>query len=198
MIMMDKTNTMKFVDVWSDSEEFQEDYLNSPLATNYEHLHYGETVNNKTYPNNVELLFALLYARYGNSPIANIDVNQFKYKVFSIIFQYGLNWQKEIEIQQNLRGLSEAEIMQGSKAIYNHARHDGSAPSTDSLEETPYIDEQNTTNYKRGKLEGYNTLLILLKTDVTNIFLDKFRRLFVVIATPSFGARILSDYEEDE
>lgn len=198
MIMMDEYNTMKFSDVWSDSDEFETEYLASPLASNSDYLHYGETVGNKTYPNNVELLFALLYANYGNSPIANLDVNQFKYKVFSIIFQYGLTWQKELEIQQELRNLSDTEIMQGSKAIYNHARHDGSAPSTDSLEETAYIDEQNTTNYKRSKLEGYNALQLLLKTDVTRIFIERFRQLFVYIATPSYGPRILSDYEEGE
>jgi hypothetical protein len=40
-------------------------------------------------PDNVSLVYYLLYARYGNNPIANRDENQFKFKIFSVIFQYG-------------------------------------------------------------------------------------------------------------
>ena len=47
---------------------------------------------------NAELLYYLLYARYGNSHIANNDENQFKYRLASTIFMYGPTWEKELEV----------------------------------------------------------------------------------------------------
>lgn len=197
MIMMDSYNTMTFSEVWGDSDIFMEEYLDSPFAKNYTHLHYGETIGDITYPNNVELLFALLYARYGNSPIANKDVYQFKNKLFSIIFKYGLTWEKKLELQDKIRNLSENELLQGNKTIYNKAYHNGQAPSTNELEETTYIDEQNTANYKRGKIDSYLLQWQGLSNDVTSDFISRFQVCFKKIIAPERGVRVFSDYEGD-
>lgn len=72
-------NTPLFTDVWSSDEEFIDD------------LFYGDY----TFPidsmgeHDFRTTYYLLYARYGNNPIANTDVNQWKWKVASVIFQYG-------------------------------------------------------------------------------------------------------------
>ena len=42
-------------------------------------------------------------AKYGNNPIANKDINQFKYKLFSTVFMYGPTWAKRLDIQKILR-----------------------------------------------------------------------------------------------
>ena len=122
-----------------------------------------------------------MYGRYGNSSIASSDENQFKYKLYSVIFMYGPAWQKRLDIQGKLINLQEDEILKGSSAIYNTAQNPGTAPN---VEELAYINQQNTTKYKKSKLEGYSILYELIKTDVTKEFLDKFERLFIKVVEP--------------
>ncbi len=164
-------STVLFTDVWDDVEEFTSDLSESPFADSIS-------------ADSVSLVFYLLYARYGNNPIANRDVNQFKFKIFSVIFQYGPTWEKRLEIQKALRELDITELMKGSKAIYNTALNPSTAPSTGSLEELNYINSQNTTNYKKSKMDAYTQLLDLLETDVTEDFIVKFRKCFKVFVAP--------------
>ena len=68
--------------------------------------------------------------------------------------------------------------------IFNHSFNPSSAPSTSSLEELTTINDQNTNNVKRGKLESYQALWDMIATDVTKEFIDKFKRLFLTIVEP--------------
>lgn len=160
-----------FTDVWNNVQSFQSDLAECGLPVKID-------VETQT------TLFYLLYARYGNSTIASSDENQFKYKLFSLIFQYGPTWEKRLEIQDSLRALDLDELMDGGKAVYNTAFNPNQAPSTDALEELQYINQQNTTKYKKSKVEAYNLVLSLLKTDVTEEFIGKFKKLFLVVVSP--------------
>lgn len=134
-----------------------------------------------------ELLFYMLYSRYGNSHISYTDENQFVYALFSTIMMYGPAWAKRLSIQEELNKLpleDGSEIYLGSGAIYNHALNPGTAPSTQTLTELPHINEQNTTKYRKSKLEGLSNLMALLETDVTEEFLAKFRKLFIRVTAP--------------
>ena len=105
----------------------------------------------------------------------------YKVKFFATLWQYGPKWSLDVQIQAKLRGLgldSNSEIYKGSKAIYNHAEHPETAPSTDSLEELEYINSQQTTNYKKSTLEGLASLVDLLRNDVTENFINQFKKLF--------------------
>lgn len=170
-------NTKLFSEIWDDSTKFMNDYKASGL---YDAVTVGGVTNyhNSLTDNNITLLYSLLYARYGNSPIANQDQNQFKYKVYSIIFQYGPTWQKDLEIQDKLRNLTEQEIITGAKSIYNHAYNDATAPGTQTLEEIEYINEQNTQNFKKSKMGAYAELVMLLHRNVTNDFINQFKDCF--------------------
>lgn len=163
--------TRSFADIYTDIDLFKDDYntngIPSTLSTT-----------------NLTTLYYLLYARYGNSCIASSDETQFKYKLFSTIFMYGPAWQKRLEIQQKLLGLSDDEIVKGTTAIHNSALNPAQAPSTQSLEELNFINAQNTTKYKKSKLEGYATLYGLIETDVTEEFIDKFKKLFITVVEP--------------
>lgn len=183
--MKEMYSTVKFTDIYPSSEEFINDYQTIGIPAKI-------TVENAT------TLFFLLYGRYGNNPIANWDENQFKYKLFSIIFQFGPTWEKKLQIQDVLRNLTEAELLTGSKAIYNHAYNPSSAPTTATLEEIDYINDQNTTNLKRGKLEGYQLLIGLLEDDVTGYFIDKFKVLFKQFVAPEQHLEYITEYEEGE
>ena len=135
--------------------------------------------------NNYKVLYYLLLGRYANSPIANDDVNQFSIKLYSIIYQYGPTWEEKKNIQDKIRMLDDNAIKQGSKAIYNHALNPGTDPSTDSLTELEYINDQNTTNYLKSDMEAYNIKWSLLNDRVDENFLRKFQHLFLQIVRPT-------------
>lgn len=170
-------STKKITDVWANAAAFKTDYKASAL---YDAKTVGGVTNyhNSLNDDNIDLLYYLLYAKYGNTPIANQDQNQFKYKLFSIIFQYGPTWQKDLDIQDKLRNLSEDDIIAGAKTIYNHAFNDATDPSTSTLEEIQYINDQNTSNFKKSKMGAYSELVLLLHRNVTNDFIRQFKVCF--------------------
>lgn len=187
-------DTKLFTEVYDNVTDFKTEFQASPFAGA---IHYGETAGGVTYPDNVSLLYYLLYARFANTPIANFDENQWKYRLFSTIWQYGPTWEKRLDIQDKLRDLSDDDLMAGSKTIYNHAYNPGTDPSTAELEELEYINDQNTTNYKRGKLEAYSTVWDLLKVDVTQNFINRFKELFKTFVTPERIAIYATNEEDD-
>lgn len=161
----------KFSDIWENVDEFLQDYTNNGIAT---------SITN----NSATTLYYMLYARYGNSTIASSDENQFKYKVFTLIFSYGPTWEKRLEIQKKLREMSEDDLRESAKAIYNHSYNPSTSPSTNTLDELTTINDQNVTKHKRSRTDAYALLLSLLETDVTDEFLDKFKKLFITIVEP--------------
>lgn len=185
--MLPQYSTITFTEVWDDVDEFKTDLAASPFAGSI----------STTNPDNVSLVFYLLYARYGNNPIANRDVNQFKYKIFSVIFQYGPTWEKRLDVQKKLRAISDDDLLKGSKAIYNNALNPSTAPSTASLEELTYINAQNTTNYKKSKMDAYAQLMELLMVDVTEEFLVKFKKCFKVFVAPERPLLYVSDDDSE-
>lgn len=165
--------TRTFSDIFTSEESFKEEYTNNGIPT---------TISDVS----LKTLYYILYARYGNSNIASSDENQFKYKVFSTIFMYGPAWEKRLDIQRKLIDLSEEDMLKGSTAIYNAALNPSNEPSTQSLEELQFINSQNTTKHKKSKLEAYSMLMDLIKTDVTEEFISKFKKLFITIVEPDY------------
>lgn len=175
----------KFTDVYESVTDFLADYKDCGLPT---------TISD----NSAQTLFYLLYGSYGNDIVASSDINRFKYKLFSIIFQYGPNWEKQLEIQNKLRGLTEDDIRLGSRQIYNTAQNPSTEPSTDTTDELQYINNQNVTKNQRGVLEGYATLLSLLRTDVTQEFLNRFRKLFLTIVQPEEPLLYITEVDNND
>ena len=177
--------TRKFTDIWGEVDTFLQDYNNVGIPATI-----SET--------SATTLFYLLYAKYGNSNIASSDENQFKYKVFSTIFAYGPTWEKRLEIQKALREMDLEELRESSKAIYNHSFNPSTAPSTDTLDELLTIDDQNVTKHKRSRTDAYALLIGLLETDVTNEFIDKFKKLFLTIVEPELPLWYVTDLIAEE
>lgn len=176
--------TRKFADIWPSADAFIQDYQASAIPQKL------EVADART-------LYYLLYARYGNSSIANSDENQFKYKIFSTIYIGGATWAKKQEIQDKLRAMTEDEILAGTKAINNHAYNPQTAPATDTVEELNYINEQNTTKYKKSKLDGYALLWAILNDGVTERFLREFRYHFLVVVEPQVPLWYVTDISGD-
>lgn len=179
--------TRKFNEIYPSYEDFKND----------ENIYYGVGLNPRFQGSTDQTLYYLLSARYGNSNIANSDENQFKLKLFSIIFQYGPTWEKRLDIQSNLRSLSEDELLTGTKQINNHSYNPSTAPSTDTLEELTTINEQTSTKYKKSKMDAYANLMALLEKDVTEEFMNKFKKLFLIIVEPQLPLWYLTEIEGD-
>ena len=174
----------KFSDVYDSSESFLADYQNIGLPVTI-------TLDNAS------VLYYLLYSKFGNDILAPSDTNRFKYRLFAIVWQYGPTWEKEIDIQKQLREMTEADLMDGSRQIYNNAQNPGTEPGTNTSEELSYIDNQNVTKNKRSRLEAYALLDTLLKKDVTEEFLNRFKPLFLTVVEPEEPLYYISEDEEN-
>ena len=178
--MIPMYNTKKFTDFYSNVDAFLQDYKSNGLPTTISDV-------------NATTLFFLLYPKYGNSSISNLDENQFKYRLFSIIFQYGPTWEKRLSIQDRLRNLEEKELMVGAKTIVNNSLNPDSNPTVDELE---YINQQNTNKVTKSILGAYAELWSLLKLDVTEEFINRFKQLFIQVVQPQRTYIYKTDDEE--
>lgn len=176
---------ISFSNVYESVEDFLADYNNVGIPA-------------KILEINARTLYYLLYANYGNSTIASSDINRFKYKLFGLIFQFGPTWERRLSIQEELRTLTADELMMGSRQIYNTAQNPSTAPGTDTDEELPYINAQNVSKNRKGKLEAYALLDSLLKNDVTGAFLEKFRKLFLTVVEPEAPLLYYTDGGDDD
>lgn len=136
--MFPQYDTKLMTEVWSQASEFLTDYQNVGIPTTI-------SVQNAT------TLYYLLYARYGNTPIANYDENQWKYKMFSIIFQYGPTWEKRLSIQDTLRGLQISDLVDNGSfhEMFSHSASESSSKTgSDNNTRTLNTTEKNTGTSK--------------------------------------------------
>lgn len=188
-----KYDTKLFTEIFGDVDEFL-DFYNDEIDDSIKVFDSTD----ETDLNTLKRIYYLLYARYGNNPIANYDEFQFGYKLFTVIFQYGPTWAKRLDVQSKLRNLTDDQLRMGSKAIFDHAYNPSEYMTSESPEELNYINEQNKTKYTKSPLEGYAILEELLKADVTNDFLAKFQKLFKQFVRPERTWIYVTDLEEDD
>lgn len=172
-------DTQTFSEVFDSASDFVDAVKSCPLMV--------KTASPLTYllsDASLTNLYYLLYAQYGNSPIANGDVNQFKYKMYSIIFQYGPTWEKKLWLQMQIRDLNLEDIKNGSTAIYNRALNPESDPTTHTTEELDYINEQTVNKQRRNDSAAYAEWWGLLRDDVSKYFIDRFKVCFKIVVMP--------------
>lgn len=176
---------LKFKDIWETATEFTNEYKGSGLAPD----------NNKIKDASATTLFYLLYSNFADSVIASANIEQFKYQVWSTIFEFGPTWERRVEIQYELRKLTDDELAEGNKQIYNKALNPSTSPTTSELD---YISEQTVAKMKRSKLDKYSTLYEILNTDVTSRFISKFKKLFLQIVQPELPLWYNTTLTEEE
>ena len=178
-----------FDDIFPSLDDFKAEYTKCKLPlTQY----FGDVSSEQ-----VSTLYYLLYGKYGNSTIADDDETRFKYRLFSIIYQYGPTWVEQIKLQKSVRDMTLADLRVGGKAVYNTALNPNIAPTTNTLEELPYINQQNTTKYAKSEAEAYGIKMSLLNNDVTESFLGRFRDLFLKIVQPTVPLWYITDETEE-
>lgn len=179
----------KFSDVFPDYDTFLTEYTTNGLPTNIRH---ADPVSPSTDENSLKTLYLLLVGRFMSSTIASDTVEQFKLKLFGIIYQYGPNWERELDLQKKLRSLTDDEIYTGSSVRHYH----GYNPTGEFTigEDVNFVNEQNTQLYQKNKGEAFGVADALLKNDITARFLDRFRKLFITIVNPEIPMLYGSEY----
>ena len=167
---------VKFVDLFPDVNTWETEWFNCQLP-----LTSMVGAPNSSASHNI---YYLLYAKYGNSVIAGADEEQWKYRLWAKIFQFAPTWAKRLDLQDQIRALTPEELQKGGKVIYNHSFNPSTEPSTATLEELETIDNQNTSNFKKSKIEALGLQWAMLEDDVTGFFLEQFRKLFLTVVAP--------------
>ena len=183
--------TATFAEIWPSASDFTTDY-NSLVAG------FGSNFNAPVKSANLNAIYYLLYARYGNTPMCNNDVNQFKMKIVANIVMYGPTWERKEEIQKSLRTIADDDLLIGAKQIYNHAYNPSTAPSTSALTELEYINDQNTASHKKSKMEAYSILWNLLHAEATREFIERFKNCFSVFVDRSWVPFYIDSDNEGE
>ena len=142
-------------------------------------------------------LYWLLYARYADNPICNLSEERFKARLVAITFQKGPTWERKLGVQASLRGLTEDELLAGSRTIFNRAVHPEQEPGTNTDTELTYINAQDVSKLKRSKIDAYSYLMDVLKTDVTEELISSYAKLFSKFVSPTI-TRINENYISEE
>ena len=129
------------------------------------------------------LLYGMLFAKHGFDPIVSANEGQWIFKLALTTKEYAPEYIKKDNIQKTLRALTEDQIREGYKNIFNHAVNPSTKPSTENTDELPYINDQNVNKGKKGLTDAYAYLWDLLDSNLTEEFLKKYDKLFSKIAT---------------
>lgn len=168
--------TARFTDIFPTEDVFLESYAELPTF-------YTEMIDEDL----AKATFWLLYSKYGNSSISGLDINQWTYRLWTNVFSNGPKWQKHLDINKTIRALQIDDITDGTLAIYNHAYNPATEITTD--EKNPdglitTVNDQNTTKYRRSKMQALEEYVGLLKKDPTEAYINTFRDLFLKIVEP--------------
>lgn len=143
-------------------------------------------------PDYLQIVYLLLYSRYGNWNIASTDENRFKANLIERICSYGPTHKKKLELQKELRALTTEQVQEGSTDITNTARN----PSTrlnDEKQILTQINAQNQAFHTRSKSDAIVYQSNLLDKDLNGEFIEVFKPLF----SQFIGKPILyANYEE--
>lgn len=185
--MKTKTRTyLKLYQVWENDTEFITDCNNSVLPINLTDAELSMT-------------FALLYARHGGDCIRSLSKDQWKYKVFSVLFQKGPIWSKNLAIQNQLQQLTEDEITTGGKVITNASENPTEIPLGGTMDDSGLatINSQNVNITKRNKIISYRMYLESLE-DPTEQYMSYFEPLFSKIGIELDAYQFISEDDEEE
>lgn len=131
------------------------------------------------------ILYNLLIGKYGARTISSNDETAFRNRLCGLTFQYAPSWWKQLEIQRDLRNLGIDDLLKGALQVSSVALNPADVPSgSEEGLDTPIIktiNQQTTSQYKKSKLDAYNGLMALLKQDVTNDFLNRYKSLFRLV-----------------
>lgn len=146
----------------------------------------------------LKTIYMILMGEYGSSAIMNMTVDLFKIRLFTAIMSHGPRLERELDIQAKLLAMSDEDLQVSAKTIYNVAANPSIAPTTDTLDELPTINQQTVTNHKRSKLDAWAYLESLIRDDLVSRFVRRFAYLFTVIPKTNNPLYYVTNEEEEE
>lgn len=160
-----KHRTRTFREIFSTKEAFFTDYQNLDLG--------GFSKDETVYK-----LYKLLWAKHANDAIFSTDEDQFKAKLFAIVFEYGGVFEKKLEILDRIQNMTDEELEKGTVQVSNSAEHPSTQPLTQEFETLRKIDHQSANVVKRSKLEYLSIQSSAMNTQFIAEFLNRFNKLF--------------------
>lgn len=174
--------TRTFAEIYPTVDDFKAAYDSNPFANA---TNIGA--------DDITKIYYLLFANYGNSSICSSDEYRFEIKLFSIVYQYGPTYIQKTLIQKAIREKALDDFKTGGKVIYNTALNPNVAPTTDTLTELPFINNQNTNNYVKSDAESMQIKWELMDDSLESEFLAKFKTLFLKIVNPTVPLWYISE-----
>lgn len=182
-------NNRTFSDIFPDAETFAKEYADSGLKVEV------SRISDEMVP----VLYYLMISRWANSHPKSSDENRFIMSLFGIVMMYGPSWEARLKVQKEFRDLiGTDELFTGATNINNHALNPGGAPTMDSFNPLNKINDQTANRRIKPKLEAYSGLMAMIKTDVSDQFLDKFDGLFRNMLEPDGNLYYTTTPEEQE
>ena len=185
--MLPMYNTKIFSEIYPDFDTFKHDFDEE----------FGSYAKDCISATSLKTLYWMLYSRYASNPIVNYSVINFRAKIVSITFQKGPTWERKLALQKTLRDLSDEDLLTGARTIFNRAAHPEDAPSTDTDIELTYLNSQDVSKQRRSKLDAYSYLNDVLKTDVSEDFIQAYKHLFSKFVSPTITRIYENDIEEE-
>lgn len=172
--------------IYPEYDVFAADYLDSGLPNRFKDTDFLKTI------------YFVLMGEYAHSSIMAMSEDLFRARFLTMIHGYGPQLERELKMQDTLLQMDDAELMVSSKAIYNSSLNPSTAPTTDTLDELPTINQQNTTKHVRSKLDAYEYLGNLLDDDLISKFIKRFNKLFVRVLRTNNPLYYTTEVEVDD
>ena len=178
-------DTSTFSEVYPSFDEWEADNEVFKDSLNF----YGQLTEDT-----LKQIYYILASEYAFSHhIGSRD--QWKLMLWARVMEYGPYLKKELEVQREVLATDIENLREGGKAIYNTALNPGTRPTTGSLQELDYINQQNTTNYKKSKPEAYAILVELMNKNLIKDFVRKFKDLFITVCYPDYPLYYINNPE---
>lgn len=180
------SRTRSFSDIFPSFETFQAAWSSTTFSRQAVALNQNIPHVGSDGISNLKLIYELLLARYANSTISSSDEGRFVLQCMSTIFQHAPAWIKRLEIQHTLHemNLKSDEFLHGSLQIFNKSFNPSEDPDAGDFKTLSTINQQDVNLQKRDKFRSLAILDELLRTDITELFIDKFKYLFRIVVAP--------------
>lgn len=176
-------------DIWTSPLNFWENFSETLLGREISPqppLDPQEEYNPEITPKEVQKYFFMLYARYKNSTIIGEDEDQWKDRFYLTFYEFAPSYKQKYSIQQKLRTMTEEDMVKGAMQKTQHGYNPSTDVNPDPDTAITTVNDQNLLRYTKGKLNGYNELLALLKNDVTEQFVNRFKNLFIKVPLKNY------------
>lgn len=188
MSLLRKSNQKTFLDIFPTYDYFTSSLADFPFFSPDE---ITDDYKTKTY--------YLLVSRYGDTPVTGYsDEPRWKLRLFQVYAEYAPEWQTKSELQKTIRSMEISSFADAGKVVNNVALNPNTEPSTDSLDELTYINQQNVARKKLSESEAISRKRSMLEDGLDDEYLDHFKKLFSPFLLKDVPLWVYTDGGDDD